>query len=211
MASKGAKKTTRKKPAKKKPAKRVAKKKPRKKTAKKVARKKPAARKKVAKKKTAKRKTAKKKTTKKAAKKTARKSPKKKTAKKKAKPKSTASSIEAKLNRRISQLNRQLKEVRSYVDNELRDQVAGHVAEARAYADKELTRQRRNFDDLLRTAKREQEELKDKLSDFVQEHDSLKGITSNISETARELEERVKKAIAKFNDSDDSDDHRGRS
>lgn len=112
------------------------------------------------------------------------------------------------MNRRISQLNKQLKEVRNYVDNELRDQVASHVAEARTYADRELSRQKRNFDDILRSAKREQEELKTRLSEFVAEHDSLKGITSNISETARELEERVKGVIARFSDSDEHKDRR---
>ena len=183
MAKRGAKKK-RKKTTARRTTKRLAKKKAaKKKTARKAAKrpaKKKAAKKKTARKKPAKR-TAKKKATKK-------KGARKKTAKKrKAASRSSAAAIEARLEKRIGQLTDQLDEVRQF-------------------AEKELKKQRKNFDELLVTAKREQQELTAKLSKFIDEHDTWQEISQSVKNTAQELEARVKSAVSRITDSDRDDD-----
>lgn len=183
MAKRGAKKTRKKttarRSAKRKTKKKAAKKKTARKTAKrpakKRAKKKKTARKKPAKKKAAKRKATRKKVTR------------KKTAKKRKKAgRSSAAAIEARLERRIGQLTDQLDEVR-------------------LFAEKELKKQRRNFDELLVTAKREQQELTEKLSQFIDEHDTWQEISQSVKNTAQELEARVKSAVSRITDSDRDD------
>ncbi len=195
MAKKGAKKTTRK--VKKRPTKKTAKKK---KVAKKKAAKKKVAKKRVAQKKATqkKKKAARKKPAKKKA--TRKKAAKKKRAKRRGQK--SAAAIGAQLDLRIDQLTEQLADVRRYVDKQLSKQLSGHLAEIREYADKELATQRKNFDEILGMAKKEQDEIRTKLGDFIEEHHTLKDITNNITETAKELEERVKKAVARFTDPD---------
>ena len=180
MAKRGAKKTG-KKTAKRRPAKRPAKKKAKKKAAKRPAKKR------VTKKKTAKRTTKKKAAKKKAARK---KPARKKTVRKKIKKKrktasrSSASAIEARLERRIGQLTEQLDEVRSF-------------------AEKELKKQRKNFDELLVAAKHEQRELSAKLGQFIDDHDTWQEISQSVKNTAQELEARVKSAVSRITDRDD--------
>ena len=165
-------------------------------TRKRPAKKKPAAKKKTAKKKTAKtaRKTAKKaaakkKTTKKPAKKrkkAAKKKPakkRKKAAKRKTAKKRSTAAIEARFEKQIAHLTEQLGELRSY-------------------AEQELVQQRKNVDDLLRAARREQEELTHKLRKFIDDHDSWEEISQSVRNTAQELEERVRGAVARITDKD---------
>ncbi len=172
---------TRKRPAKKKPA-----------TKKKTAKRKTAkTARKTTKKKTAKKKTAKKarspakkrkKVTKKKPAKKRKKTAKKKTKRKAAKKRSTAA-IEARFEQQIAHLTDQLGELRSY-------------------AERELVQQRKNVDDLLRVARREQEELTHKLRKFVDDHDSWEEISQSVRNTAQELEERVRGAVARITDKD---------
>lgn len=162
------------KKAKKAPAKKTAKKKPaaRKTTARKVSRKSPAA-KKTPRKKAAKKKVARKKVAGK--KKTARKKPGKK---KPARKKASRPSAEA---------------IGAQIDDRL-DQLAVQIAEVRELAEKEFARQRHNLDDLFGVLKKEQDSVKAKLGEFVEEHRALKEISDSVSSTAREIEDRILKA-----------------
>ena len=146
---------------------------------KKTTRKKTAAKKKVTRKKAAKRKVTKKRV---ARKKTA----KKKATKKKAKKKKVAKKKAAKKKapRRKSALERRIDELTDQID------------ELRKYADKELDRQKKNFEDLWARVAKENEAVVKRIEDFVNEHEMIKEVTDKIAETARELEERFKKLVS---------------
>ena len=183
MAKRGAKKTRKKTTARRGTKRKTKKKAAKKKTARKAAKR--PAKKRVTKKKTARKKPAKKKAAKK--KKARKKAARKKTATKRKKAsRSSAAAIEARLERRIGQLTDQLDDVRQF-------------------AEKELKKQRKNFDELLVTAKREQQELTEKLGQFIDEHDTWQEISQSVKNTAQELEARVKRAVSRITDSDRDD------
>jgi len=208
MATARKKKTTRKtkakkKVARKKTAKKAAPKTRKKATKKKVARKK-AAKKRPAKKKAAKKKAAKKKPAakKKAAKK---KAAKKKAAKKKraaARPGVSAAAIEAQFEKHFEQVSKQIADVRRYVDKELAKHIPGYVAELRDSAEKEFAKQRKNFDEIFDNVKKEQADLMKRISQFIEEHDTVKEVADSVTSTAQELEERVREAVSSIGSSE---------
>ena len=148
------------------------------------------ARKKAAKKKAVRRKSAaKKKVAKKKKKKVAKKRPAKKAAKKKKRKKAakrhpgpSAAAIGAKLDERM-------------------DELTGQVAELREFAEKELKKQRKGLDKLVDDVMKEQQKLRARLGEFIQDHDTLKEITASVSDTAKDIEERIRKAVARINES----------
>ena len=144
-----------------------------------------AAKKPVRKKKTARKKTARGK------KKAAPRKKKKVAAKKKAAK--TQARIPAQLEKRIDRLTKQLGELRRLVEKEM----AEDVRNTRKYAEKEIEIQKRRFDRIVERAKQENQELRSRLSKFVEEHEVLKDVTKGVSETAKTLEERVKNLISR--------------
>jgi len=163
-----------------------------------TAAKKPVRKKKTARKKTArgKKKVAPRRKKKVAAKKKATTTRKKKTAKKKAakrRPAKTQPRIPAQLEKRIDRLTKQLGDLRRLVEKEM----AEDVRNTRKYAEKEIEIQKRRFDRIVERAKQENQELRSRLSKFVEEHEVLKDVTKGVSETAKTLEERVKNLISR--------------
>jgi hypothetical protein len=183
-AKTGKKKATRKKATKKKAVvrkkavakKAAARKKPaRKKVGKKVARKKAAKKSKVTRKKAQARK----------------KSPGKKKAR--SRKKKARSNIQVQLEQRVDQLAKQLKEVREFAEKGFDEQ----WPRIREYADKELALQKRRVDKALAKVKEENAELKANVSKFIEEHETLKGVTDGIAKRARDIEARIKKVVTK--------------
>jgi len=153
-----------------------------KKVARKKAAKKKAVKKKVVKKKAAKRKVAKKKTAKKAAKKrvASRSAPK------------NLTTVQARLEKRVEKLTAQLDEMRDII----RKEVAEDVENARKYADSEMAIQKRRINKVAKKIKKENRELRSWIGKYVEEHEVLKDVTEGVSETAKSLEERVRKLIS---------------
>lgn len=67
----------------------------------------------------------------------------------------------------------------------------------RKYADKELASQKRRFNKVMAKLKEENEELRERLTKFVDEHETLKEVTEGIGERAKDVESRVKKLLSR--------------
>lgn len=157
---------------------------PRKKKSTKV--KKKVAKKKVAKKKVAKRKTPaarKKKTT---VKKTTRKRVKKPAAV------SSVAAVQKRLEKRVDKLSSQLDEMRHFVKKEL----AKDVRNTRKFANAESSLQKDRFEQVLNKIREENQDLRARMSKFIAEHEVLKDVTKGVADTARSLEERVRKIVS---------------
>jgi hypothetical protein len=102
-------------------------------------------------------------------------------------------SVQAKLEKRVQKLTDQLDEMRAFVKKEL----ALDLQNTRKYADAEMAIQKRRFDQILDKIKRENRELQERMSKYVQEHEVLKGVTKGAADAARALEERVRKIMSK--------------
>lgn len=142
-----------------------------------VARKKKPAAKKPARKKVAKKKAAKKKPAKKAAKRGVA---------------AEFSAVQKRLEKRVAILTEQLDEMRDFVKKEL----AQDLKNTRKYADAEMEVQKRRFDQVVEKIKQENRELRTRMSNFVAEHEVLKDVTKGVSDTAKSLEERVRKIVS---------------
>jgi hypothetical protein len=172
----------------------VAKKSPARKAAKKAAKK--TTRKKAAKKTTARKTTRKPGVTKKAAGK--KKAAKKQATRKKvaAKKKATRKKTAQKKTTREKSRRPSAEAIGAQIDQRL-DQLAEQITEVRDMAEKEFARQRHNLDDLFDVLKKEQDSLKAKLGEFVEEHGTLKDISDTVTATAKEIEERIRKAAGR--------------
>lgn len=123
---------------------------------------------------------------KKATKKTAR----KKTAKRATRKKSTG--VQARLEKRVEELTAQLDDLRKFVKKEL----AQDLRNTRKFADAEMAVQKRRLDRVLEKVREENKELKARLKGFISEHEELKSIISRVGDTARSVEDRVRKMMS---------------
>jgi predicted nucleic acid-binding Zn-ribbon protein len=101
--------------------------------------------------------------------------------------------LQAQLDKRVDKLTAQLDEMRGFVKKEL----AQDLRNTRKYADAEMAIQKRRFDQLLDKIKKENQELRSRMSKYIEEHEVLKGVTTGIAETAKSLEERVRKILSR--------------
>ena len=99
---------------------------------------------------------------------------------------------ETQLEKRVKQLTAQLDEMREFVQNE----VAKDLTNTRKYAEAEMALQKRRFDLTLKKIKQENKELRSWMDKFMEEHEVLKGVTKSVADTAKSLEERVRKIVS---------------
>ena len=78
------------------------------------------------------------------------------------------------------------------------EQLAKELAEIREMTEKEFARQRRNIDKHIETMKKDQDSIKARLGEFIDEHNSLKEISAGVATTAVEIEERIRKLATKL-------------
>lgn len=123
-------------------------------------------------------------------KKVTRKSGKKKSAKRATRKKSTG--VQARLEKRVEELTVQLDDLRKFVKKE----VAKDLRNTRKFADAEMAVQKRRLDRVLEKVREENNELKARLKGFIEEHEELKGVISRVGDTAKSLEDRVRKMLS---------------
>jgi hypothetical protein len=104
----------------------------------------------------------------------------------------TRAVAETQLEKRVKQLTEQLDEMREIVQKE----VAKDLTNTRKYAEAEMALQKRRFDRMLKKIKQENKELRSWMDKFVEEHEVLKGVTKGVADTAKSLEERVRKIVS---------------
>jgi hypothetical protein len=92
----------------------------------------------------------------------------------------------------VDKLTAQLDEMRKLVKKE----IAEDLKNTREYADAEMAVQKRRFKKVLKKIKKENKELRSRMSKFVEEHEVLKDVTEGVSDTAKSLEERVRKILS---------------
>ena len=100
--------------------------------------------------------------------------------------------VQKQLEKRVDKLTAQLDEMRALVKKE----IAEDLENTRKYADAEMAAQKRRFKKVLRKIKKENKELRSRLGKFVEEHELLKDVTKGVSDTAKSLEERVRKIVS---------------
>ncbi len=124
---------------------------------------------------------------------------KKKTAKKPARKKATKpnlakniGAVQAKLEKRVEELTEQLDELRKFVRKEL----ARDMHNTRKYADAEMAVQKDRFDRLIDKIKEENRDIQSRLSNYIAEHENLKGVMTRVADSAKSLEGRVRKLVS---------------
>lgn len=123
-------------------------------------------------------------------KKATKKAGKKKTAKRATRKKSTG--VQARLEKRVEELTAQLDDLRKFVKKEL----AQDLRNTRKFADAEMAVQKRRLDRVIEKVREENKELKARLKGFISEHEELKNVISRVGDTARSVEDRVRKMIS---------------
>lgn len=116
----------------------------------------------------------------------------KKKAAKRTVTKPRAVKVQTQLEKRVEKLTAQLDEMRDFLQKE----VAKDLENTRKYADAEMAIQKRRFDQVLEKIKQENHEIRSRMSKFLEEHEVLKGVTKGIADTAKSLEERVRKIVS---------------
>jgi len=123
-------------------------------------------------------------------KKSRKKAAKKKTAKRATRKKSTG--VQARLEKRVDELTAQLDDLRKFVKKE----IAKDLHNTRKFADAEMAVQKRRLDRVLEKVREENNELKARLKGFIEEHEELKSVISRVGDTAKSLEDRVRKMLS---------------
>ncbi len=105
---------------------------------------------------------------------------------------SGVTAVQKRLEKRVDKLSSQLEEMRDFVKKEL----AKDLRNTRKFADAESTLQKDRFEQVLNKIKQENQDLRARMSKFVAEHEVLKDVTKGVADTARSLEERVRKIVS---------------
>jgi molecular chaperone GrpE (heat shock protein) len=100
--------------------------------------------------------------------------------------------VQARLEKRVEKLTTQLDEMRDIIKRE----VAEDMENARKYADSELAIQKRRLKKVAKKIKKENREMRSWIGQYIEEHEVLKDVTKGVADTAKSLEERVRKILS---------------